>query len=251
MRPIWALVKKELLYLRAYPLDLVNYAVSPAFIVAPYIFFAKLFGFSDDLLDSVAVGLLLWYWLSTLLGGVALGLEEEMEEGILETLLTHPITILHLLLAKAIVVGLENLYITGTMVAWFFLFGVPLRLPWPQFLGIVILCGMGLAGFMLALAAAALFYKKPFALYDLVQWGLGALSGVTRPSRDLPRPLWLLSRAIPLSYGVEAARAAILGHSTEGIPLLLGLGLLYFLLGQTLLRVAERRMKAMGTTGEF
>jgi hypothetical protein len=50
---------------------------------------------------------------------------------------------------------------------------------------------------------------------------------------------------------VEAARATILGHSTEGILLLLGLGLLYFLLGQTLLKVAECRMKAMGTTGEF
>ncbi|MGC9019268.1 MAG: ABC transporter permease [Candidatus Bipolaricaulaceae bacterium] len=251
MRAIWALIRKELLYLRAYPLDFANYAISPAFIVAPYIFFAKLFGFSHELLDSVAVGLLLWYWLSTLLGEVALGLEEDMEEGIFETLVVHPITIFHLLLAKAVVMVLENLYITGTMLAWFFFFGVPLRLPWWQFWGIVVLSGFGVAGFMLALAAVALIYKKPFVLYDLVQWGLGALSGVTRPSRDLPRALWLLSRAIPLSYGIEAARATILGRPVEGIPILLALGLLYFFLGKALLVAAERRMRAAGTTGEF
>lgn len=33
------------------------------------------------------MGLLIWYWLSTLLGSVGLGLEEEMEEGVVETLL--------------------------------------------------------------------------------------------------------------------------------------------------------------------
>lgn len=251
MRAIWALVKKELLYLRAYPLDFVNYAISPALIVAPYIFFAKLFGFDAELLDSVAVGLILWYWLSTLLGGVAFGLGEEMDEGVLETLLVHPITVFHVLLAKAIGVVLENLYITGTMVAWFFFLGVPLRLPWPKFLGIVILTGFGVAGFMLALAAAALFYKKPFVLYDLVQWGLGVLSGVTRPARELPRSLWLISRAIPLSYGIEAARAAMSGHTVQGIPILLALGFLYFLMGRALLVAAERRMRAAGTTGEF
>jgi len=251
MRAVWALIKKELLYLRAYPLDFLNYAISPALIVAPYILFAKLFGFSDELLDSVAVGLLLWYWLSTLLGGLAFGLEEEMEEGVLETILTHPVSVFHILLAKAAMVALENVYITGTMLGWFFFFGLSLRLPWPKFWGIVLLSGFGVAGFMLALAAAALIYKKPFILYDLVQWGLGALSGVTRPSRDLPHSLWLLSRAIPLSYGIEAARAAIVGRPAEGIPILLSLGLLYFLLGRALLAAAERRMKATGTTGEF
>ncbi len=251
MRPVWALVKKELLYLRAYPLDLVNYAISPGLIVAPYILFAKLFGFDAELLDSVAVGLLLWYWLSTLLGGVVFGLEEEMEEGVLETLLVHPITIFHVLLAKAAAIALENLYITGIIMAWFFFFGVSLQLPWPQFLGILILSALGVAGFMLALAAVALLYKKPFELYELVQWGLGVLSGVTRPSRDLPQSLWLISRAIPLSYGIEAARAAISGQPTAGIPILLALSFLYALLGRGLLAVAERRMRATGTTGEF
>ncbi len=252
MRPILALAHKELLYLRAYPLDLVSYAISPALIVAPYLLVARLFGFDAGLVDSVAVGLLLWYWLSTLLGGVGLGLEEEMEEGVVETLLAHPISVPTLLVAKALGTVILNLYITGAMVAWFFAFGIPLLLPWPAFIALALLAGAGISGFMLALAALMLLYKRTFFTYDLVQASLGALSGVTMPARLLPRPLWIVSRALPLSYGIESVRRILAGGGVgPDIGPLVGLGLVYFLVGRKLLTVAERRMRAAGTTGEF
>ncbi|HAZ27316.1 TPA: hypothetical protein DCY67_01685 [Candidatus Acetothermia bacterium] len=252
MRPILALAHKELLYLRAYPLDLVSYAISPALIVPPYLLVARLFGFDAGLVDSVAVGLLLWYWLSTLLGGVGLGLDEEMEEGVVETLLAHPISVLTLLVAKALGTVILNLYITGAMVAWFFAFGIPLLLPWPAFIALALLAGAGISGFMLALAALMLLYKRTFFTYDLIQASLGALSGVTMPARLLPRPLWIVSRALPLSYGIESVRRILAGGGVgPDIGLLVGLGLVYFLVGRKLLTVAERRMRAAGTAGAF
>jgi ABC-2 type transport system permease protein len=252
MRPVLALVRKELLDLRAYPLDLVNYAISPPLLVAPYLLVARLFGFDQGLVDSVAVGLLLWYWLSTLLGGVGLGLEEEMEEGMVETLLSQPISVVTLLGAKAVGTVILNLYITGAMVAWFFAFGVPLLLPWPAFLGLVLLAGVGISGFMLALAALLLLYKRTFFTYDLIQTSLGALSGITMPAQYLPRPLWVISRALPLSFGIESVRRILVGGGVgPDVAILAGLGLAYFLLGRTLLVLAERRMRTAGTTGEF
>ena len=120
MRPLFSLVKKELLYMRAYPLDLFNYAISPALLVAPYLLVAKLFGFGQELLDSVAIGLILWYWLSILMWEVGAGVMEEMEEGVWESLLISPVSIPAILGAKALSAVLLNLYITGGMVGWFF-----------------------------------------------------------------------------------------------------------------------------------
>lgn len=175
-----------------------------------------------------------------------------MEEGVVETLLAHPISVLTLLVAKAVGTVILNLYITGAMVAWFFAFGIPLLLPWPVFIALALLSGAGISGFMLALAALMLLCKRTFLTYDLIQASLGALSGVTMPARFLPRPLWIVSRALPLSYGIESVRRTLAGGGVgPDIGFLVGLGLVYFLVGRKLLAVAERRMRAAGTTGEF
>lgn len=47
MRAVLVLFWKELVYLRAYPLNLLNQAVSPALLVAPYILVARMFGFDE------------------------------------------------------------------------------------------------------------------------------------------------------------------------------------------------------------
>ena len=44
MRAFLALVRKEFLYLRAYPLDLLNLLVSPGLLVAPYLMVGRMFG---------------------------------------------------------------------------------------------------------------------------------------------------------------------------------------------------------------
>ncbi len=252
MRSLLALVRKELLDLRAYPLDLLSYAISPALAVTPYLLLARLFGFDEGLVDSVAVGLLLWYWLSTLFWGVGFGLQEEMEEGVLETVLVHPVSIFTVLGAKAVVTVILNLYITGAMAAWFFAFGVPLVFPWPAFLGLVLLGGLGVSGFALGLAGLVLFYKRVYGIGDLFEHGLGALSGMTMPAAHLPRGLWLVSRLLPLSYAIESVRRVIAGDGVgPEVGLLVGLGLAYLVLGHRLLAVAERGMRAAGTTGEF
>lgn len=252
MRAVLVLFWKELVYLRAYPLNLLNQAVSPALLVAPYILVARMFGFDEGLTDSVAVGLLLWYWLSTLMWEVGFGIREEMEEGVLESLLASPAPMVNLLGAKGLATVVENAYLTACMVGWFRLFGVRLPLPWPAFVGILVLTGLGLVGFMLVLAGLVLLLKRADAPGDLIQTALGTLSGMTMPARLLPRPLWALSRAIPLAYGIEAARRILVGGALgPELILLVVLGVAYGLLGWRALAWAEGRMRAAGTTGEF
>lgn len=252
MRALWAVLGKELLYYRAYPLDLLNQAISPALLVAPYIVVARMFGFDEGMKDSVAVGLIVWYWLSTLMWEVGFGVREEMEEGVFESVLASPAPLLTVLGAKALATIPENIFITACMLGWLLLFGVPLSFPWPTFVGILFLTGLGLVGFMLAQAALVLLLKRADAPGDIIQTALGTLSGMTMPARLLPRPLWAASRAIPLAYGIEAARQALAGRAAgPELALLVALGVAYGVVGWRTLAWAERRMRAAGTAGEF
>jgi len=240
------------LYLRAYPLDLLNLAVSPGLIVAPYILVARMFGVDPLFESQVAVGLILWYWLSTLFWEVGHGAREEMEEGILESLLATPASLLSLLAAKAVATLLLNVYITAGIVGWFHMFGVRLAWPWPRFLAIAFLCGFALSGFLLAYAGVVLLVKRAENLGSSLQTILGALAGMTVDPRLFPKGVWVLSQMIPLTYGIEAARRLLRGEMVgEQLVWLVILGGAYGLAGWALLQRAERRMKASGTTGEF
>lgn len=250
MRAALAIAWKELLYLRAYPLDLVNYAISPALLVAPYILTAKLFGMGAELVDSVAVGLILWYWLSTIMWDIAFGLSEEMEEGIFETLMITPSSVWAVLAGRTLATLFLNAYITAAMLGWFALFHVRLDLPWASFWAVLFLTGVGIVGFMFGLSSLVLLWKDMRG--DFLQTAFGVLSGMTMPARRLPRPFWLLSRALPLAYGIEAARRLLAGGGfAQEVPVLLALGAAYGFLGWLGLRWAARRMQALGTTGEF
>lgn len=252
MRAFLALVRKELLYRRAYPLDLLNLAVSPGLLVAPYLIVAKLFGAGPELQSSVAVGLLLWYWLSTLFWVVGYGISEEMEEGVLESLLVTPAPLLAVLGAKAVAGMVENVYITLGIVGWLFAFGIPLPIPWPAFVGVMFLTGVGIGGFCMAYAGLVLLVKRAENIGSGMQTVLGMLAGMTFPPELFPRSLWLISRVIPLSYGIEAARHLLRGDRAGlEIAWLMAIGAAYALAGWVLLERAERRMKAAGTTGEF
>ncbi len=253
MRGLRSLVRKEvLLQFRAYPLDLVNLAVSPALLIAPYLVVARLFGAASELQSQVAIGLLLWYWLSTLFWEVGHGIGDEMEEGVLEQLLVTPTPLIAVLGAKAVGGMVANAYTSMTIVAWLFAFGVPLPLPWPAFVGVMLLTGLGVGGFSMAYAGLVLLVKRAENLGADIQTVLGALSGMTVPPQVLPRAAWILSRAIPLSYGIEAARRLLGGDmvSSELLWLVLS-GAAYGTAGWAILRRAERRMRAAGTTGEF
>jgi len=252
MRAFIALVWRELLWYRAYPLQILSLAVSPPLIVAPYVLFARLFGVDAELQFSVAVGLILWLWLSHLVWEVGYGLDNDMEEGTLESILVTPVSVMTLLAAKSVNSLIGALYISVAALGWMSALGVRLPLSWPLFLGVCLLCGAAMSGFTLLLAGSALLMKRSENLGQTVQTLLGILSGATMSTGLLPAGLWVLSRLIPLSFGIEAARRLLAGQPiADRLTWMVVSGLVYFALGQALLKRAERRMRAAGTTGEF
>jgi len=251
MRAVFSLLYKELSYHRVYPLDLISLAISPFFIVAPFVFVAK--AQNENLQLAVALGLIVWYWLSMFFWGVGYGVRDEIEEGIIESLLATPASIRNLLAAKAIDTLLINLYITAAlMILLWLLAGIPFHLDWAKFLLLFIVSNFALASLSFVYAAFVLVARQASFAGNLFQEAVGILSGMTAPVSILPKAVRWLSMLIPLTYAIEGARKVAVGQFPyREMAILFVFGVVLLLLGVFFVQKAEGYLRLTGTTGEY
>lgn len=251
MRAFLAFLYKELSYHRVYPLDLISLAISPFFIVAPFVFVAK--AYNENLQLAVALGLIVWYWLSMFFWGVGYGVRDEMEEGVIESLLATPASIRSLLAAKAIDTLLINLYITVALVVLLWLLaGVPFHLDWAKFFLLFLASNFALASLSFVYAAFVLIARQASFAGNLFQEAVGILSGMTAPVSILPKAIRWLSMLLPLTYAIEGARKVAVGQFPyREMVILFVFGAVLLLLGVLLVQKAERYLRLTGTTGEY
>lgn len=251
MRAVFSLLYKELSYHRIYPLDLISLAISPFFIVAPFVFVAK--AHNGDLQLAVALGLIVWYWLSMFFWGVGYGVRDEVEEGVIESLLATPTSIRNLLAAKAIDTLLINLYITAALVILLWLLaGVSFHLDWAKLLLLFIVSNFALASLSFVYAAFVLVARQASFAGNLFQEAVGILSGMTAPVSILPKAVRWLSMLIPLTYAIEGARKVAVGQFPyREMAVLFVFGVVLLLLGVFWVQKAEDYLRLTGTTGEY
>lgn len=208
MRAILSLLYKEMLYHRVYPLDLISLAISPFFIVAPFVFVAK--AYNESLQLAVALGLIVWYWLSMFFWGVGYGVRDEVEEGVIKSLLATPASIRNLLVAKAIDTLLINLYITIALVILLgFLAGVPFHLDWVKFFLLFIVSNFALASLSFVYAAFVLIARQASFAGNLFQEAVGILSGMTAPVSHL-------AKSSSIAEHVDSINICYRGRSKSG-----------------------------------
>jgi len=106
----------------------------------------------------------------------------------------------------------------------------------------------------LVVGALGIRARDVFFLANLVVYLLVLLSGANIPIETLPDWLQEISRAIPLTHGIEAARAVADGATLAEVDYLvwteLGIGAVYAALGYTLFRLFEvegRRRASLDT----
>jgi ABC-2 type transporter. len=251
MRAIFSLLYKEISYHRVYPLDLVSLAISPFFIVAPFVFVAK--AHAENLQLSVSLGLIAWYWLSMFFWGVGYGVRDEVEEGVIESLLATPASVIELLAAKAIDTLLINLYITIALVILLWLSaGVSFHLNWIKFFLLFMVSNFALASLSFVYAAFVLVARQASFAGNLFQEAVGILSGMTAPVSVLPKAVRWLSMLIPLTYAIEGARKVAVGQFPYSeMAILFAFGGVLLLSGVLLVKKAEHYVRLTGTTGEF
>jgi ABC-2 type transport system permease protein len=86
----------------------------------------------------------------------------------------------------------------------------------------VFVTALTMAGFGLLIGGFSFYFREPLIFANIFLFTLLIFCGINFPVQDLPQFIQPISYAIPLTYGVSAARSAIAGASLSEIASLLG-----------------------------
>lgn len=119
----------------------------------------------------------------------------------------------------------------------------------------IMIATISTSGLGLLMGCLSLITRNIMFVNNTVYFMLLLLSGANIPIEFLPAPLQIVSYALPLTRGIQAARTLIAGGTmTEVSTLLLGelcIGLLYSLVGYFLFRSFELQAKRAGSLEVF
>jgi len=136
------------------------------------------------------------------------------------------------------------------------LFGVSIPLSTiPALTVSVVLTAFAMVGFGLLLGGVALYLRTSIILGNIFLFVGLLLSGVNFPLSALPAPLQWAGDALPLTWGLEAIRAAIAGDSLSSVAVLWGAvavaAAVSYGAAVSLWKVFERRALATGSIARF
>jgi ABC-2 type transport system permease protein len=210
----------------------------------------------------VIYGFILFMFLSDTLWSIGFNVRRDQKQGTLEQLYLSPASKITNLLSRVVVslvwTGLVNVMAAALMSV---LIG---RLPFHNAglgLGVLVLALGGTFGTGFAFAALTLRLKETAStLANFSQFAFMVLCAPFFPFAGLPGFLRVISRLIPLSYGVDAFRSTMMGFP-PGYPELAPIGVELIIvaafgvgmpvLGYWLYRREEDRARRQGSLGEY
>lgn len=269
LRALWMIAVNNWKHHWRYPLNAVSDMLQPLVWLAPVYFMGQAFsvngraegfaGFAgtDDYMSYIILGTALTNFIMAVFWGMGFSLKWDMDGGVLEanwmaplprplmlvgrtlsSLATTTLTSLGMILIGALVWGFHP---TGNALSAV-LVAVPLLI--------------GLYGFGFAFAALVMILREANTLVDSGSYVVMLLSGANFPVTVLPKWLLPLSLALPLTYGFDAVRAILLKTRTllplnVEIAILLASMVLMIVIGLRAFYALERRVRQMGTVGQY
>jgi len=197
--------------------------------------------------DFVAPGFIGMGVMMSGLTAVGAALAREREIGTLDGLLMAPISRTSIILGKTLAQTIRNL-IQGTFIIALaiFLFGVHIRGSPLLIAAILILGTLSFLGLGILATSIAREQESAQFILGFLQFPMMFLSGILFPIEQMPVPLQIVSKVLPLTYAIDALRKVmILGSGIEAIILpltiLIVIGVVTVTLGVPLFDRAVRR----------
>ena len=247
---IFALVKKDMIIQTRYKLLLLNFSITPFFIIAPFVFIAKIL--NNSLEEFVFISTMMWYWLNQYffsLGGL---LKEERAEGNFVSVFLSPISLIKHIFLKGIFVFLNCSYITIITMVFFKIFTSINKSTSIFMFFIYLMSGLYLFCFSIFFTSLTLIFRQLNSMNFAIQYGIGLLSGMSSNPEKFSKPLLIISNLIPLTYTIKIGRGILSGSKLEYlinyIFILSILSILFFFIGYAIIKYSERRIRK---TGEF
>lgn len=128
-------------------------------------------------------------------------------------------------------------------------------IPWGILLIVLGAAMFAAMGFGMFLSVLGLLSDQMHLILNLIQYVLLIFTGANFPISQLPARAQLISRVLPLTRSIAAARGAVGGMSAKAIAGLLGaeifIGIMYLVLAVVVVRYAERIAVKKGTLELF
>ena len=267
LRALAAIARKDWLHFWRYPLNVVALVTQPLVWLAPVFFMGRAFsvdgqalGFAaysgtSDYMSFILLGTVLGNFVNAVFWGMGYALKNDMDGGTLEANWILPVP-RPLMLAGRTIISLATTALTSVamllLAGWIFGFH-PTGSAWQTIL-IALPMLIGLYGFGFAFAALVLIMRDANTLVDVSSFLVQGFSGTDFPVTVLPKWLLPVSMLIPLTYGLDAARARLLG-TTPLLPVrvevLVIVAFMFVMtwLGMVVFRGLERRVRQRGTLG--
>lgn len=189
--------------------------------------------------------------ISGLYGCVMVMIEERMS-GTLQLVIASPTPMAQTLLARIALQGIDGVLtsLLGFTVGILFLGLDVSQVQWGWLILALLVTSYAIAGLGLFVSIFGVFGVDLTFMMNLAYTLLLLLCGVNFPITSLPMPLQVVANLLPLTHGLTAVRAIVVGNLTD-VPLQLGLealiGLAYGIGGYLLFRYAEYRARVQGT----
>jgi len=183
--------------------------------------------------------------------------DSEKQQGTMEHLLVTPANRFALYFGRGFIPILISLATVAVgLVYAAVLFGVSIPLSTiPTLIVSVVLTAFAMVGFGLLLGGVALYLRTSIILGNIFLFVGLLLSGVNFPLSSLPVPLQWAGDVLPLTWGLEAIRAAISGDSLTSVALLWSAvalaAVVSFGAAVGLWKVFERRALSTGSIARF
>lgn len=183
--------------------------------------------------------------------------DSEKQQGTMEHLLVSPANRLALYFGRGLIpilVSLATVSVGLVYAAVFFHVPIPAA-SIPPLAVSVVLTAFAMVGFGLLLGGVALYLRTSIILGNIFLFIGLLLSGVNVPSSELPVALQYAGDALPLTWGLDAIRAAISGDSLHALGLdwaAVGISaIVSFAAAISLWEYFERRALATGSIARF
>jgi len=268
LRALSALIRKDWKQYWRYPLNAVSSIFQPLIWIAPIYFMGQAFsvngkaiGFSQysgttDFMSFILIGTVLESFINAVFWGMGYALKNDMDSGVMESNWLAPIPRLLILIGHSV----TNILVTaitslGMLLFAGLIFGFNISGDVFQAFLPIIPMMLGLYGFGFAFAAVVMLMREANTLVDVSSFLVQIFSGSNFPVNALPRFLLPVALALPLTYGLDAIRATVIGTNTI-LPLQTELVLLVVFMfvmlwiGTATFRSLERRVRMLGTLGQ-
>ncbi len=271
LRVIFAIFKKDLRQTLRYSTWYINLIIWPLIMPLMYILSAVGMGGNDsesmaifesatgadNVVSYIVIGTMVWMAVNMIMWSFGNYLRNEQNKGTLESTWLCPINRFDILIGgglismlmlifQAVISVLEykliyGITFTGNILEWVVLFLIIM----PATFGIGML-----------FASLILWLKQANATINVIRGAVMILCGISFPITVMPNSLQFLSKLLPFTHGIEAARTVMvtggnLVTASKSIMICLVQGVIILILGRIAFGFTERKVREVGSLERF